>query len=275
MKTALFISPHLDDVAFSCGGTLARLAADDWQTILCTVFTKSVPHPKGFALACQLDKGLSPEIDYMKLRRAEDYQAAKILNAGEVLHLNFAEAPHRGYQSATELFAEVKKEDEIWKAVAEYLGLLDDIHHPDLIFAPQGLGNHVDHRQTIRAVGKAAAAEKIRWYRDTPYAIRQPFAPPADLPFDSLSEIPHDITPFLECKIAACAAYASQINFQFGGADQLKTVLQQFHRSEAERFDGGFAAAEIFLASFSRSDFSAESAGSMPNIEPALNLLLR
>ena len=275
MKTALFISPHLDDAAFSCGGTLARLAADDWQTILCTVFTKSVPRPQGFALACQLDKGLSPEIDYMKLRRAEDYQAAKILNAGEVLHLNFAEAPHRGYQSAAELFAEVKKEDEIWKAVGEYLGLLNDIHQPDLIFAPQGLGNHVDHRQTIRAVGEFTDAEKIRWYRDTPYSIRQPNALPADLPLDNLSEMPLDITPYLECKIAACAAYGSQINFQFGGADKLKTVLQQFHRSEAKRFDDGFAAAEVFLASSSHSDFAVKSASSIPNIEPALNLSLR
>ncbi len=275
MKTALFISPHLDDVVFSCGGTLARLAADNWRTILCTVFTKSVPRPQGFALACQLDKGLPPEIDYMKLRRAEDCQAARILNAGEVLHLNFAEAPHRGYESAAELFAEIKSGDDVWHGIAEYLALLNDIHQPDLIFAPQGLGNHVDHRQTIRAALEFSAAEKICWYRDTPYSIRQPNASPADLPGNNRLEMPLDIASFLERKIAACAAYASQINFQFGGADQLKTGLEKFHRSEAERVNGGFSAAEVFLASFSHSNFLAEGAGSRPNIELAPNLTLR
>ena len=249
MKTALFISPHLDDVAFSCGATLARLAADEWQTVLCTVFTKSVSRPQGFALACQLDKGLAAEVDYMKLRRAEDCRAAKILNASEIIHLNFLEAPHRGYESGAELFAEIKNGDEIWRRVAEHLALLAEIHQPDLIFAPQGLGNHVDHRQTVRAAEESLAPEKICWYRDAPYAIRQPSAPPNELlPVADLAEIPLDVSSYLEYKIAACAAYASQIGFQFGGADKLKETLRRFHQTEAARINSGFAAAEVFLA---------------------------
>lgn len=248
MKTALFISPHLDDVAFSCGGTFARLADENWRTILCTVFTKSVLNPKNFALACQLDKGLSPDADYMKLRRAEDFRAAKILNAGEVLHLNFLEAPHRGYESAPELFAGVKASDEVWKTVAEHLGLLDEIHQPELVFAPQGLGNHADHLQTIRAVHKIFAPEKMIWYRDTPYAIRQPNAASSDLlPLD-LNEICYDIEAQAERKIAACAAYESQINFQFGGVDKLKTTLERFHREEARRLQTNFSTVEAFLS---------------------------
>lgn len=275
MKTAIFISPHLDDAAFSCGGTLARLAADGWQTILCTVFTKSVPHPQGFALFCQLDKNLPAEIDYMKLRRAEDYQAAKILNASEVLHLNFAEAPHRGYESAPELFAEIKTGDEIWRHVAEHFNLLDEIHQPDLIFAPQGLGNHVDHRQTLRAVRESLAAEKTCWYRDAPYAIHQPDAPPIDLPIDNLSEISLDVAPYLESKITACAAYTSQINFQFGGADRLKTALYDFHRLEAKRGNSGFSAAEIFLASSAARHIFDKSARSIRDVEFAPELSCR
>jgi LmbE family N-acetylglucosaminyl deacetylase len=249
MKTALFISPHLDDVAFSCGGTFARLCDKGWRTILCTIFTKSVTHPKDFALACQLDKGLSADVDYMKLRRAEDVAAAKILNASSFLHLDFLEAPHRGYNSAAELFAGVKTGDEICKSVAERLAALDKIYRPELIFAPQGLGDHVDHLQTIRAVSEVFSTEKTLWYRDTPYAIRQPSASPNDLlSVADLAETALDISLYLECKIAACAAYASQINFQFGGADDLKEALRRFHRAEATRVNSGFAAAEVFLA---------------------------
>ncbi len=248
MKSALFISPHLDDVAFSCGGTFARLTADGWRTILCTVFTKSVLHPKRFALRCQTDKGLPPEIDYMKLRRAEDFQAAKILGAGEVLHLNFAEAPHRGYESAPELFAGVKTGDEIWQPIAEHFDLLNEIHQPEIVFAPQGLGNHADHLQTIRAAREIFAVEKTVWYRDTPYAIRQPDAARSDLLPDNLTEIHYDIAPFLERKINACAAYESQINFQFGGGERLRTALETFHQSEATRLQTDAAAVEAFLS---------------------------
>jgi LmbE family N-acetylglucosaminyl deacetylase len=248
MKTALFISPHLDDVAFSCGGTFAKLASENWRTILCTIFTKSVLNPKNFALRCQTDKNLSPAIDYMKLRRSEDYQAAEILNAAEVLHLNFLEAPHRGYESAPELFAGVKEGDEIWRPVTEHLDLLREIHQPDLVFAPQGLGNHADHLQTIRAVREVFPAEKAFWYRDTPYSIRQPYATESDLLPSEAAKTFCDIEPYLDLKIAASTAYQSQINFQFGGAESLKTQLQAFHREEAAHLKTSSSAIETYLS---------------------------
>ena len=249
MKTAFFISPHLDDAVFSCGGTLAKLAAENWQTILCTIFTKSVVNPQGFALQCQLDKNLAADVDYMKLRRAEDFRAAKILKVSEILHLNFLEAPHRGYESASELFAGEKTGDEIWKDIAEYFEMLDEIHQPEMIFAPQGLGNHADHLQAIRAARRAFSIEKIRWYRDTPYAIRQPDTPPSALLPPGLFSLFCEIEIYLPQKIAACAAYRSQINFQFGGTDQIKSKLENFHRSEAEKSGKIASAAEILSSS--------------------------
>ena len=226
---------------------MAKMASENWRTILCTVFTKSVINPQGFALACQLDKNLGADVDYMKMRRVEDFRAARVLNVTEVLHLNFAEAPHRGYESAPELFAGLKKADEIWQPVAEYLALLNEIHQPQIIFAPQGLGDHCDHGQTIRATRATFAREQINWYRDTPYAIRQPSA----MPFGEIpalhDEFGRDISDCLEAKIEACAQYSTQINFQFGGAEQLKTKLEDFHRAEAERLDASAAAVESFL----------------------------
>ena len=81
MPTALALSPHLDDAAFSCGGTLARLAGAGWRVVVATAFTATVPEPSGFALACQLDKGLAPEVDYMALRRDEDAAAMRALRS--------------------------------------------------------------------------------------------------------------------------------------------------------------------------------------------------
>ena len=85
--TALFLSPHLDDVAFSCGGTLLRLTDDPrWRVVLCTIFTASVPDPQGFALRCQTDKGIPAETDYMALRRAEDAAYATFANVHDTQH---------------------------------------------------------------------------------------------------------------------------------------------------------------------------------------------
>lgn len=249
-RTAIFISPHLDDAVFSCGGILAKMSAEGWRTILCTIFTKSVGNPQGFALACQLDKNLASDVDYMKLRRAEDFRAARLLKASEVLHLNFPEAPHRGYHSAHELFAGVKIGDEIWKAIAERIDLLNEKHQPEIVFAPQGVGSHCDHLQTIDSVRAVFAHRRIKWYRDTPYVIRRSNAAQADrLPAATLVETGVDVTDYLALKIKACARYETQINFQFGGKAELNAKLTRFHEREARRLNLEFAAAEAFLES--------------------------
>ncbi len=237
MPTALFLSPHLDDVAFSCGGTLLRLTDDPrWRVILCTIFTASVPAPQGFALRCQTDKGIAPEVDYMALRRAEDEAFAALANVHDARRWDYREAPHRRYESAAELFAGVHHEDTVWQPLAEDLAALDDEIGPDLVFAPQGLGNHVDHVQTIRATLLTWPAERIIWFRDTPYAIRQPEAVPA-----GLLRLEDDLFPcrvplppaVLDRKIAGCSLYTSQLGFQFGGSAALREKLAAFHAREA------------------------------------------
>lgn len=253
--TALFLSPHLDDAVFSCGGTLTLLARRGWRTVLLTAFTRSVPDPRGFALACQLDKGLPPEADYMHLRRKEDRRAADILGAGEVVHLDLAEAPHRGYESAAALFAGVREEDEVWRPLAEELaGELERLG-PRLVFAPQGLGSHVDHRQGIRALllalervrrERAAREPEVLWYRDTPYALRRPGAlPPDPLPTGALERAVR-VDAELEAKLAASAAYTTQVPFQFGPEVGLRAALWRFATEESARL-GEVGAAEVFL----------------------------
>ena len=240
MPTALFLSPHLDDVAFSCGGTAAKLASAGWRCVVATAFTRSVPDPAGFALACQLDKGLPPGVDYMALRRAEDAEAVAALGA-EAVWLDFPEAPHRGYSSAFELFAGVKPGDDLADALARRLILADRLYAPDVVFAPQGLGNHVDHLQLIRAVRASALNAITCWYRDTPYALRDPQARPAEqLPAGAGFAV--TVAGHLAAKLAACAAYRTQLGFQFGGADAMRDKLTDFARTE-----GGGEPAERFL----------------------------
>jgi len=239
MPTALFLSPHLDDTAFSCGGLVAQLGDSGWRTVLATAFTATVLPATGFALACQTDKGLGPDVDYMALRREEDRAAARILGVSDLRWLGLPEAPHRSYGAASALFGAILDGDEAWRPLAAKISALADEVRPDLVLAPQGLGNHVDHRQMIRAVLRAAP-QRLAFYRDTPYAIRNPDAVP-HIDGSAMQDCALGITDGLERKIAASCAYASQVGFQFGGPAALAAALREFALREgqgrpAERF---------------------------------------
>ena len=242
MPTALVLSPHLDDAAFSCGGSMALLADAGWRTVMATAFTATVLPVTGFALACQLDKGLEPGVDYMALRRAEDRAAAVILGVADLRWLGLPEAPHRGYASAAALFGAVRENDAAWRPLADTIAALLEELQPDLVLAPQGLGNHVDHRQMIRAV-RHLAPQHLAFYRDTPYALRDTNEV-SDLLMPGLRECAPGIAAGLERKIAASCAYRSQIGFQFGGPAQLAAALREFAVRE-----GQGRPAERFLAS--------------------------
>ena len=240
MPTALALSPHLDDAAFSCGGTLATLAAAGWRVVMATVFTGSVVDPKGFALACQTDKGLGPEVDYMALRRTEDVAAAEALGIAPPLHLGFREAPHRGYASAPELFADLRLDDDIAADLGlAFRDLVAEVK-PDVVLAPQGVGGHVDHIQVILALRALPLDRPVLWWRDFPYTVRSadPKEPLRES-FIPLAPFVMPLAPAAEAKKrAACAVYASQLGFQFGGVAGLHDRLAQEEAIESFRLSG-------------------------------------
>ncbi|MCR0981866.1 PIG-L deacetylase family protein [Roseomonas populi] len=236
MPLALALSPHLDDAAFSAGGVLARMAGEGWEVVVATIFTATVPEPRGFALACQTDKGLPPEADYMAIRRAEDLDACAALGARAV-HLPLREAPHRGYHSAAELFAAPRSDDMAHLQAHDAIAPLLQEARPDLILAPQAIGGHVDHVLTVRAIQLLDPRAPILWWRDFPYITRadtprRPFVammdrfPETELPTDPAA------------KHAACAAYATQLGYQFGGPEGLARALATTEGRERARVQG-------------------------------------
>lgn len=221
----LAVSPHLDDAAFSAGGTLALRASEGWEVTVATCFTGNVARPQGFALACQLDKGLGPEVDYMALRRAEDEAACAELGARAV-HLPFLEAPHRGYDSAPALFARRRDDDDVADRLAPALAELIAELAPDLVLGPLCLGDHVDHH-VVRDALAAGGVEPLLW-EDWPYADR----PEVIRPAGAALTIP--LTDWArERRTAACAAYRSQLGFQFGGEE---AMARRVAAIGAERF---------------------------------------
>ena len=221
-RTLLALSPHLDDAVFSAGATLAARADEGWRVVVATLLTGNVERPEGFALACQLDKGLGPEVDYMELRRAEDVRACAVLGA-ESRHLPLLEAPHRGYGSAAELFEPPHADDPLRPALAAVLAALLADHAPDEVWAPRALGGHVDHVLVHRAVRDAAPAAALRWWTDWPYADRPALRDPEAAGLAALAWVDEPVGAEARARKAdACAAYASQLGFQFGGEAALR-----------------------------------------------------
>jgi LmbE family N-acetylglucosaminyl deacetylase len=242
MPLAFALSPHLDDAAFSCGGTLAALAADGWEVVVATLFTASVEAPTGFALACQTDKGLPADADYMAIRRAEDAEACRRLEARPVW-LPFREAPHRGYGSAAALFGPLRSDDAAHLDLVAALEPLLAERRPDLLLAPQAIGGHVDHVQTVRALHLLRADGPVLWWQDFPYLARRATHPAR--PFEgAMAALPEEARAIrIERKRHACAAYRTQLGFQFGGPEGLARALDEAGPREFFRRAGAAAAA--------------------------------
>ena len=226
-RTALALSPHLDDAVFSCGGTMAMLARAGWRVVVATLFTQSVADPQGFALACQLDKGLAADCDYMAMRRAEDRDAARALGLAEPIHVPLPEAPHRGYDSAAALFGPLSRRDAIAGPLRRAVRRLITDHDPDLVLAPQAIGGHVDHVQVVEAL--AGTPRATLWWRDFPYVSRT--AAPAQPFADRMRALPEHLVQIdagaADAKYLACLAYGTQLGFQFGGRDGLRARLSE------------------------------------------------
>ena len=218
MRTLLAISPHLDDAVFSAGALLWTLRKRGWRVVVATVFTGNAARPSGFALACQLDKGLSADIDYMALRRQEDRQACAALDV-EPVHLPLLEAPHRGYANAAALFDLVLPDDRVEAQVCAALTAVLAVMRPDVVLTPSAIGNHVDHVIVRRAAEATADPRRLWLWEDWPYVDRSNS-------IDRFGSRGLQLSPEARtAKTRACALYASQLGFQFGGAGALAAQI--------------------------------------------------
>lgn len=247
-RTALAVSPHLDDAIFSAGGVLTLLARSGWRVRVVTCFTASVDDPCPFALSTQLDKGLAADVDYMALRRAEDRAAQRRLGLLPPIHLPLPEAPHRGYDSPRELFTPPRHDDTATTELRRLL--LPHLRSADLVLAPQAIGGHVDHLITSLAVAGDVPPSRIGWWRDLPYAARtaSPEHGSARDELNGTGQVACDIGPVLADKIAAARCYTTQLGFQFGGPDRTSETLSSMARSEALRVGTPYVHGEVLLA---------------------------
>jgi LmbE family N-acetylglucosaminyl deacetylase len=223
----LFISPHLDDIALSCGGTARRLANQGVDTLAATLCTADAPAGQPLSPAArhehwQWQLGDRP----YEARRAEDARVMGVLGARHA-HLGLLDAIYRRdargrplYEGKDFMSGRVHPDDweRLYPLVVEAIrGTMTGAE--DAVYCPLTLGGHVDHVIVRRAVEAVCPPGLIRYYEDYPYAAKDPAALAPYLAGGAEGWRPTlvALTPGeIEARVEAILAYRSQLFALFG-----------------------------------------------------------
>jgi LmbE family N-acetylglucosaminyl deacetylase len=180
------VSPHLDDAVLSCGALLAHMVRRCPVTVL-SVFTAAAPPPSWSWAARRLVRAAGVDTEALfEQRRAED--TAVLVGVGaEVVHLGFRDAlfrrvgeiatgpPGTGRRPAYPTYHLDVARGRVARAdaglSAEVGGRVSEVveaRGASVIFAPLGIGRHVDHLITRQAM--QGLASRTVYYSDFPYS---------------------------------------------------------------------------------------------------------
>jgi LmbE family N-acetylglucosaminyl deacetylase len=250
----IYLSPHIDDAALSCGGAIHQQVQADEAVLVITVCT-APPEPGQplSAFARGLHERWGNAADMVSVRQAEDRVAIGLLGA-DLQHLAFNDAIYRGrpaqsewfYTNSTELFGEIHPTDlPLAGTIAEsILEVIPQVGEPPTIYAPLTVGHHVDHQLVHEAAGRLNQTDwTVVFYEDYPYvdpAYPYTQAPADDKPYSLEATLaakqaanlqPHlrllsetDLT----AKIDSVRAYVSQLAMLFGGEDAMVDYIRSY-----------------------------------------------
>ena len=139
METIVFLSPHYDDAVLSFGHLIQKLKEDGHRIVIVTVFTQAQPE-----------------------RWQENQEALSILGA-EAFELDFTDAPQRQQKI---LFSSPARDPETKEQLTQAFAKLPLL--PDRVFAPLGIGWHIDHL-LVHEASLGAFPGKLWFYEDSPY----------------------------------------------------------------------------------------------------------
>ncbi len=230
----VYLAPHFDDAALSCGAGIARQTQAGEPVLVVTIASAIPPEATVFSeFANQMHAhwGL-PAAEVVQRRRQEELAALQILGA-DAFWLDRLDAIYRvptAYVDDPTLFGSVAPGDPLIDHLAADLAVLRQHCPAAQFYAPLGVGRHVDHQIACRAALDTAGLPLI-FYEDYPYvepagAVEQRLAELA--PLVALQSRPVAAGAWLDQKIRAIAAYASQLDLLFGGAAAMANRVVQY-----------------------------------------------
>jgi LmbE family N-acetylglucosaminyl deacetylase len=247
----IFLSPHFDDVALSCGGLVARLADDGRTPLVVTIFGGEVTSEvtSTFARFKEGRWGVADIDAALATRRAEESAAIARLGARGI-SLGFPDAIYRAerYISDDELYSGEldPDEDALVEVVATEIRGLPGWGSGVSVFVPLGAGLHIDHL-IVHDVGQLLASEgtAVYAYEDCPYVIHTPSGLTTRLSALGGALGPAEAVPIgatLERRLDAIAAYSTQVPIIFRFTDNFRSAVTHYAssvggaRGPAERY---------------------------------------
>jgi LmbE family N-acetylglucosaminyl deacetylase len=237
----VYLSPHPDDAVLSCGGAIHRHAAAGEAVQVITVFAGDFSEEDISPFAALQHSYWGDPPRPMPLRRAEDAAALTLLSA-QVQLLDYLDAVYRASEDAW-LYTE---EQALWQGVhpadpmirggmedlIERLAGLILLHEGAQVYAPLGVGRHVDHQITHRAARQLLEmGYGVAFYEDYPYAERSGALESALVAAGAdgwrSEAIPLDAAD-LTAKVSALSYYRSQLSVLFGGAEAMPGRIWSF-----------------------------------------------
>ena len=224
----VFLSPHLDDAALSCGGSIYRLVQAGQAVQAITIFAGDPPPGPLTPFAHSLhERWQAAPVD----RRAEDGEALRRLGA-QAIHWPYADAVYRRhpdsgdalYDSEESIFGEVVEADaQIIESIRDRLRRTDSSAR---LVVPLAAGHHVDH-QIVRSAAESLGRNLI-YYEDYPYA-ETPEKLRATLQSGAWeSESIRLDGKAIRAKTAAILAYRSQMSTFFRSAEEMERRVRAY-----------------------------------------------
>lgn len=242
--THLFLSPHLDDVVFSCGGLVAQLAASGHEVEIVSCLTEGPDAGAQFSSEVQaLHKLWKMDTDdeiasIWQRRRDEDEAAVAALGARRAL-LGYRDSIYRGgmYYSRDTVMNHVQPGD--WETLTRLSAELVERWRATpraVVYLPLAIGHHVDHQLVFMTSGALRDAGAEVWhYEDFPYVYRERHALELRLAELGARYRPRivDVTEHIEKRLTAIALYANQIEATFGKIGPYRDVTLTYAASVA------------------------------------------
>ena len=240
----IFLSPHFDDVVYSCGGTLGVQVCSGLHPLVITIFGGAPPATtplSPFAQHLHGQWGADPAKEakgVIETRRKEDADALAYLQA-DYLWLDYSDAIYRGnpafYTSEQQVIGgDVHPADQ---AIEKQLGqLLLDLQSclPDTVwYAPLGIGRHIDHQIACSAADRLVQrGTKVYFYEDFPYVLQEGALQKRIEELGANYE-PNlvEMSEFLPARVEASKMYNSQITTNFGSQEKLVQGIDKYTHS--------------------------------------------
>jgi LmbE family N-acetylglucosaminyl deacetylase len=231
----IYLSPHLDDAALSCGGMIWTDTAVHQSSLVVTVMAGDPPPaaPSGYVQSLHQRWNLAS--DAVAARRQEDVNACRILGA-DYWHWDVPDCIYRYHPVTGEPF--YGSDDDIFGEIhPQEMGLIEQLARLiaalpayDRLVVPLTAGHHVDHQLVRLATERNGRSNHLIYYEDYPYVRDEAALADVVSPEDSRWQV--QVVPLtataVSAKIEAVAAYESQMSTFFNGRADLATQLSAY-----------------------------------------------